>query len=58
VIAPLTATFLQAWPAVRVELDLTNRMVDLVDEGSIWRSALARSIRRIWWPAIWRRIGW
>ncbi|MCI4450650.1 LysR family transcriptional regulator [Klebsiella variicola] len=30
VIAPLTATFLQAWPAVRVELDLTNRMVDLV----------------------------
>ncbi len=33
VIAPLTATFLQAWPAVRVELDLTNRMVDLVDEG-------------------------
>lgn len=33
VIAPLTATFLQVWPAVRVELDLTNRMVDLVDEG-------------------------
>lgn len=33
VIAPLTATFLQAWPDVRVELDLTNRMVDLVDEG-------------------------
>ena len=32
-IAPLTANFLQAWPAVRVELDLTNRMVDLVDEG-------------------------
>ncbi|GHK56583.1 hypothetical protein KPZU09_63190 [Klebsiella pneumoniae] len=29
----LTATFLQVWPAVRVELDLTNRMVDLVDEG-------------------------
>ena len=33
VIAPLTATFLQHWPDVRVELDLTNRMVDLVDEG-------------------------
>lgn len=33
VIAPLTATFLQAWPDVRVELDLTNRRVDLVDEG-------------------------
>ena len=33
-IAPLTASFLQAWPEVRVELDLTNRMVDLVDEGS------------------------
>ena len=33
VIAPLTASFLQAWPEVRVELDLTNRMVDLVDEG-------------------------
>jgi DNA-binding transcriptional LysR family regulator len=31
--APLTASFLQAWPEVRVELDLTNRMVDLVDEG-------------------------
>ena len=33
VIAPLTASFLQAWPDVRIELDLTNRMVDLVDEG-------------------------
>ena len=33
VIAPLPATFLQVWPAVRVELDLTNRMVDLVEEG-------------------------
>lgn len=33
VIAPLTATFLQRYPDVRVELDLTNRMVDLVDEG-------------------------
>ncbi|ENZ8140504.1 LysR substrate-binding domain-containing protein [Klebsiella aerogenes] len=33
IIAPLTASFLQDWPEVRVELDLTNRMVDLVDEG-------------------------
>lgn len=33
VIAPLTATFLQRFPDVRVELDLTNRRVDLVDEG-------------------------
>lgn len=33
VIAPLTATFLQRYPDVRVELDLTNRMVDLVEEG-------------------------
>lgn len=33
IIAPLTASFLQALPEVRVELDLTNRMVDLVDEG-------------------------
>lgn len=33
IIAPLTASFLQAWPEVRVELYLTNRMVDLVDEG-------------------------
>ena len=33
IIAPLTASFLQAWPEVRVALDLTNRMVDLVDEG-------------------------
>ncbi|VDR24655.1 D-malate degradation protein R [Raoultella terrigena] len=33
VMAPLTATFLQRWPDVRVELDLTNRLVDLVDEG-------------------------
>lgn len=33
IIAPLTASFQQAWPEVRVELDLTNRMVDLVDEG-------------------------
>ena len=33
VIAPLTATYLQRYPEVRVELELTNRMVDLVDEG-------------------------
>lgn len=33
VIAPLTATFQQAHPQVRVELDLSNRMVDLADEG-------------------------
>ncbi|MCE9993952.1 LysR family transcriptional regulator [Enterobacter asburiae] len=33
VIAPLTAAFLQRFPEVRVELDLTNRRVDLVDEG-------------------------
>lgn len=32
-IAPLTATFLQRYPEVRIELDLTNRMVDLVEEG-------------------------
>jgi len=33
VISPLAAGFLQTWPEVRIELDLTNRMVDLVDEG-------------------------
>ncbi|MGL5969743.1 MAG: LysR family transcriptional regulator [Kluyvera sp.] len=33
VVSPLAATFLQTWPEVRIELDLTNRMVDLVDEG-------------------------
>ena len=33
VIAPLTATFLQRYPQVRIELDLTHRMVDLVEEG-------------------------
>ena len=33
VISPLAAAFLQAWPEVRIELDLTNRMVDLVNEG-------------------------
>lgn len=32
-ISPLAASFLQAWPEVRIELDLTNRMVDLVNEG-------------------------
>ena len=33
VIAPLTATFLNAHPHVKVELDLSNRRVDLVEEG-------------------------
>ncbi|MGY5955769.1 LysR family transcriptional regulator [Kosakonia sp. BK9b] len=33
VIAPLTAVFLNEWPQVRVELDLSNRRVDLVEEG-------------------------
>lgn len=32
-ISPLAAAFLQSWPEVRIELDLTNRMVDLVNEG-------------------------
>ena len=49
VIAPLTATFLQRYPAVRIELDLTNRMVDLVEEGSIWPFALVRFAMTIWW---------
>lgn len=48
VVSPLAAAFLQRWPEVRIELDLTNRMVDLVDEGSIWRSASAIFIRRMW----------
>jgi len=33
VIAPLTASYLQSFPDVRIELDLTNRRVDLVEEG-------------------------
>lgn len=49
VIAPLTATFLQRYPAVRIELDLTNRMVDLVEEGSIWPFALVIFAMTIWW---------
>lgn len=49
VIAPLTATFLQRYPEVRIELDLTNRMVDLVEEGSIWPFVSVRSVMRIWW---------
>jgi DNA-binding transcriptional LysR family regulator len=32
VIAPLAATFRQLYPLVRVELELSNRMVDLIDE--------------------------
>ena len=33
VIAPLAATFRQMYPLVRVELELSNRNVDLIDEG-------------------------
>lgn len=33
VIAPITATFLTVWPQVRVDLDLSNRSVDLLEEG-------------------------
>jgi DNA-binding transcriptional LysR family regulator len=33
VIAPLAATFQQRYPLVRIELELSNRIVDLVDEG-------------------------
>lgn len=33
VIAPLAATFRQLYPLVRVELELSNRNVDLIDEG-------------------------
>lgn len=33
VIAPLAATFQQMYPLVRIELELSNRNVDLIDEG-------------------------
>ncbi|MBB5409958.1 DNA-binding transcriptional LysR family regulator [Paraburkholderia sp. HC6.4b] len=33
VIAPLAATFQQMYPLVRIELELSNRIVDLIDEG-------------------------
>mgnify|MGYP001555211515 CR=1 FL=1 len=33
VIAPLTATFRQMYPLVRVELELSNRNANLIDEG-------------------------
>ncbi|RQS35446.1 LysR family transcriptional regulator [Burkholderia sp. Bp8992] len=33
VVAPLAATFRQMFPHVRVELELSNRNVDLIDEG-------------------------
>ncbi len=33
VIAPLAATFRQSYPLVRVELELSNRNVNLIDEG-------------------------
>lgn len=33
VIAPLAATFQQLYPLVRIELELSNRVVDLIDEG-------------------------
>ncbi|CAB3760103.1 LysR family transcriptional regulator [Burkholderia sp. MSh2] len=33
VVAPLAAAFQQMYPLVRIELELSNRVVDLVDEG-------------------------
>ena len=33
VIAPLAARFQQQYPQVRIELELSNRVVDLIDEG-------------------------
>jgi len=33
VVAPLVATFQEAHPLVRIELELSNRVVDLIDEG-------------------------
>jgi DNA-binding transcriptional LysR family regulator len=33
VVAPLVATFQQAHPLVRIELELSNRVIDLIDEG-------------------------
>lgn len=49
VIAPLTATFLQRYPEVRIELDLTNRMVDTVEEGVDLAIRIGGSVMRIWW---------
>lgn len=33
VILPLLARYLETWPEVRVEVSLTDRLIDLVDEG-------------------------
>jgi DNA-binding transcriptional LysR family regulator len=58
VIAPLTATFLQRYPEVRVELDLTNRMVDLVDEGVDLAIRIGDIHHDDWWQNTSARTGW
>ena len=53
-IAPLVNDFMVRFPQLEVTLNLTNQLLDLVHEGSIWRSAPATSRFDSWWPASWR----
>jgi DNA-binding transcriptional LysR family regulator len=57
-IAPLMADYLDAYPEVSLELNLNDRMVDLVEEGLTRPSASASWKIPAWWRACCGRMRW
>ncbi len=57
-LAPLWPAFLAMHPKVVLEVNLSDRLVDLVDEGYEWRSGSPGFRARRWSVASWRRRAW
>lgn len=49
-LVPRLATFLQQYPEVRLELDMSDRMASLAMEGWTWPSATATTCPKPMWP--------
>ncbi len=56
-VAPLVPLFIESHPDVTITLDLSDRVVDLVNEGSTAPSAWATCPTPAWFPSGWQKRG-
>ncbi len=56
-LSPLLLEFMALHPQVRVNVDLTDRMVDLVTAGFDLAVRIGALTIPRWWPGAWRRTG-
>lgn len=54
-IVPLVTRFMGLYPQLRVDIELSNRPLDLVHEGSTWRFAWVACRTPAWSPRAWHR---